>query len=78
MVQETDRPAAATSLELWCAPANSEMRVAQKQQGLRPLDGVKVVRDALPMDACGFMPEQYEKANGEREQGFYVRLDAEG
>ena len=54
------------------------MRVAQKQQGLRPLDGVKVVRDALPMDACGFMPEQYEKANGEREQGFYVRLDAEG
>ena len=70
----------ARELQLWCAPGNTEMRVAQKQQGLRPLDGSAVphARDALTLAECGFMPEQYDKANGEREQGFYVRLPPDG
>ena len=68
----------AKELQLWCAPANTEMRVAQKLQGLRALDGVRGVRDDLSMDAVGFLPEQYEKANGEVEQGFYVRLPDDG
>ena len=68
----------AKDLQMWCAPGNSEMKVAQKLESLRPLDGIKGARDALPMDACGFEPEQYKKANGEVEQGFYVRLDDNG
>ena len=68
----------APALELWCAPLNSEMRVAQKQQGLRRLDGLSGARDALSMDACGFLPEQNVKDNGEKETGFYVRLPPDG
>ena len=68
----------AKTLQLWCAPGNTEMKVAQKMIGLRPLDGLKGAREALPLDECGFMPEQYEKANGEMEQGFYVRLPDDG
>ena len=47
-------------------------------QGLRALDGLRGVRDTLAMSDCGFEPEQYEKANGERESGFYVRLPPDG
>ena len=68
----------AKDLQMWCAPGNTEMKVGQKLESLRPLDGIKGTRDALPMDVCGFEPEQYKKANGEVEQGFYVRLDDNG
>jgi hypothetical protein len=68
----------ARALTLWCAPGNSEVAVARKQQGLRPLDGLQGVREQLAMSECGFLPEQYEKANGEKESGFYVRLPPDG
>ena len=41
----------------WCAPANTEVAVAQRQQGLRSLVDIKA-RDLLSMEDCGFMPEQ--------------------
>lgn len=66
------------ALELWCAPPNSEMAVAQKQQALRPLDGLKPGVDgspALSMADCGFLPEQY---TAEDRNGFYVKLPPDG
>jgi len=62
------------ALEIWTAPPNSEMRVAQRQQGLRPLVGLKAP-PTLNMDQCGFLPEQY---TAEDREGFYVRLPADG
>jgi len=64
----------AKDLEVWTAPPNSEMRVAQRQQGLRPLAGLKAP-PTLGMDECGFLPEQY---TAEDREGFYVRLPADG
>lgn len=65
-------------LSMWCAPGGTEMKVAQKQIGLRPLDGLQGARDALTLPQCGFLPEQYEKENGEVMEGFYVRLPPDG
>ena len=63
-------------LELWCAPPNSEVAVAQKQQGLRRLDGMKKpAKDELSLEEVGFLPEQYTKEDG---QGFYARLPPDG
>lgn len=64
----------ASKLELWVAPPNSEISVAQHKQGLRPLDGLKAGPE-LTMEDVGFLPEQYDKEN---QAGFFVRLDAEG
>ena len=68
----------AKTLQMWIAPGGTEMKVAQKQQALRNLDGLKAKSVDLEMASCGFMPEQYEKANGEVEKGFYVRLPDDG
>jgi hypothetical protein len=63
-------------LELWCAPPNSEVAVAQRQQGLRHLDGIrKPLEDELSLEDVGFLPEQYTAEDG---QGFYARLSADG
>jgi len=65
-------------LELWCAPPNSEVAVAQRQQALRRLDGIKLGQGEVPalaMVDCGFLPEQYDAESG---KGFYVRLPADG
>ena len=61
-------------LELWCAAANSEVSVAQRQQGLRALDTLKP-DGALSMEDVGFLPEQYTAEDG---KGFYVRLPPNG
>lgn len=64
--------------QLWCAPPNSEMKVAQRQQALRRLDGLRAGVDGtapLTIDDCGFLPEQY---TAEDQKGFYVRLPPDG
>ena len=64
--------------QLWCAPPNSEMKVAQRQQALRRLDGLRAGVDGtapLSIDECGFLPEQY---SAEDQKGFYVRLPPDG
>lgn len=61
-------------LELWCAPANTEVSVAQRQIPLRGLDGLKPAPE-LSMDNVGFLPEQYTAEDG---KGFYVRLNPDG
>jgi len=66
------------TLELWCAPPNSEVKVAQRQQALRRLDGLKPGVDGLPsltLTDVGFLPEQYDAESG---KGFYVRLPPDG
>ena len=65
------------TLEMWCAPANTEVSVAQKQQALRSLQGLKVPDagvGALTLADVGFLPEQYDKEN----KGFYVKLPNDG
>lgn len=42
----------ASKLELWAAPPNSEISVAQHKQGLRPLDGLKAGPDLTMEDVC--------------------------
>ena len=53
-------------LELWCAPPNSEISVAQRMQGLRSLNDMKPV-DELTMEDVGFLPER--KAPQRRSDG---------
>ena len=65
---------ARTPLQLWAAPPNSEMAVAQKQQPLRPLDGLPKPAEPLTLADCGFEPEQYL----DPAQGLYVRLGDDG
>lgn len=65
---------AKTPLQLWAAPPNSEMAVAQKQQALRRLDGLPKPDQPLTLTECGFEPEQYL----DPAQGFYVRLGDDG
>ena len=56
-------------LQMWVAPANTEMRVAQKFEGLRRVDQLK--RGALSVDDCGYDPETWT----DPKLGFKVRLD---
>jgi len=65
----------AKKLQLWVAPPNSEVRVAQRQVPLRSLASVKLDADALGPDDVGFAPEQY---TAEDQKGFYVRLPPDG
>lgn len=54
------------------------MKVAQRQQALRRLDGLRAGVDGtapLTIDDCGFLPEQY---TAEDQKGFYVRLPPDG
>ena len=53
-------------------------RAEQSAAQLTVLDDLKAKSVDLEMASCGFMPEQYEKANGEVEKGFYVRLPDDG
>ena len=55
-------------LQMWVAPANTEMRVAQKYEGLRRVDQLK--RGALSADDCGYDPEHWTDPR----LGFKVRL----
>ena len=55
-------------LQMWVAPANTEMRVAQKYEGLRRVDQLK--RGALSADDCGYEPEHWTDPR----LGFKVRL----
>ena len=57
-------------LQMWVAPANTEMRVAQKYEGLRRVDQLK--RGALSADDCGYEPEHWT----DPKLGFKVRLRA--
>ena len=66
---------AAKKLQLWVAPPNSEVRVAQRQVPLRSLADVKFDAGALSPDDVGFAPEQY---TAEDRDGFYVRLPPNG
>ena len=63
----------ASALELWCAPPNTEVSVAQHKQGLRRLDGLD--KAGCSMEDTGFLPEQYTKEDG---NGFYVVLPPDG
>ena len=59
-------------LQMWVAPANTEMRVAQKYEGLRRVDQLK--RGALSADDCGYEPEHWTDPR----LGFKVRLGDDG
>jgi len=66
-------------LELWCAPANSEMRVAQRQQELRRLGLSQSEVADIGHEDVGYLPEQYNKEDtGPGGTGFYVRLPPDG
>jgi len=67
-------------LQLWTAPANSEMSVAQRRQRLTSLQGIKLdpgMRDAAAAGQviAGFEPEQTDEA---APSGFFVRLPPDG
>ena len=59
------------SLQMWVAPPNTEMRVAQKMEGLRRVDQLK--RGDLSVDDCGYDPETWT----DPKLGFKVRLGDE-
>lgn len=59
-------------LQMWVAPANTEMRVAQKMEGLRRVDQLK--RGELSVDDCGYDPETWT----DPKLGFKVRLGDDG
>ena len=71
----------AKRLQLWVAPPNSEVRVAQHQVPLRGLTTGEVKLDAsvLGEDDVGFLPEQYTVEDQNAHQnGFFVRLPPDG
>ena len=59
-------------LQMWVAPGNTEMRVAQKMEGLRRVDTLK--RGELSVDDCGYDPETWT----DPKLGFKVRLGDDG
>ena len=59
------------SLQMWVAPPNTEMRVAQKMEGLRRIDQLK--RGDLSVEDCGYDPETWT----DPKLGFKVRLGDE-
>ena len=61
------------SLQLWAAPANTEMKVAQKMMGLRRVDQLPRP-ETLATGDCGFEPEQWT----DPKLGFYTRLGDDG
>uniref|UniRef100_A0A7S3EYE2 Uncharacterized protein n=1 Tax=Haptolina ericina TaxID=156174 RepID=A0A7S3EYE2_9EUKA len=69
---------AAAELELWTAPRNTELIVAEKRQRLYPMVEVRVSKEvreeAMQGPKVGFEPEQYESG----QKGFYVRLQDDG
>ena len=66
--------AIAKELQLWTAPRNTEISVAERRQSLTSVDDVRVskalIAEALEGPKVGFEPEQYQDAS----VGFYVRL----
>lgn len=68
----------AKELQLWTAPINTEVRVAEHRQPLTSVDDVRVPKDvraaALDGPRVGFEPEQY----ADEKMGFYVRLQEDG
>ncbi|KAL1525449.1 hypothetical protein AB1Y20_020306 [Prymnesium parvum] len=70
--------ALAKELQLWTAPRNSEIKVAERRQPLQSAASVRVTKDlitaALDGPQVGFEPEQYENAR----DGFFVRLQDDG
>ena len=70
--------AVAKELQLWTAPRNTEIRVAERRQALTLVDGVRVskslIAEALEGPQVGFEPEQYQDAS----VGFFVRLQDDG
>ena len=63
---------ATVPLQMWVAPPNTEMRVAQKMQGLRRVDVLRRP-ETLAVDDCGYDPETWT----DPKLGFKVRLDDE-
>ena len=63
---------ATAPLQMWVAPPNTEMRVAQKMEGLRRIDQLK--RGELSVDDCGYDPETWT----DPKLGFKVRLGDDG
>lgn len=68
----------AKELQLWTAPRNTEIKVAERRQALSSLADVRVSKEllatALDGPQVGFEPEQYQDAAA----GFYVRLQDDG
>jgi len=68
----------AKELQLWTAPRNTEIKVAERRQPLTSLEGVRVSKEliaqALDGPKVGFEPEQYQDPS----VGFYVRLQDDG
>jgi hypothetical protein len=68
------------ALQLWTAPANTELIVAQRKQALTPLHGLRL-DPALSSAAsarqviAGFEPEELNEASPD---GFFVRLPDDG
>uniref|UniRef100_A0A7S0P5T1 Uncharacterized protein n=1 Tax=Calcidiscus leptoporus TaxID=127549 RepID=A0A7S0P5T1_9EUKA len=66
-------------LQLWLAPPNSEVRVAQKKQGLSCAATVRVTPElraaAAAAPLCGFEPEVLDRENP---SGFRVALPPDG
>lgn len=68
------------ALQLWTAPANTELIVAQRKQALTPLHRLKLDPDlrsaaAAGQAVAGFQPEELDESSPD---GFYVRLPDDG